>query len=104
FSTANIANLARELVDPITIGAIRALARAERFAEIPTYVARPEVAESPTMVAAINAYVSIRRGLHQQTGTLLDEAIAARRPTDTRSATDFLARILLEAGRPSDAL
>ncbi len=31
-------------------------------------------------------------------------AIASRRPTDTRSATDFLARILFEAGRLSDAL
>lgn len=104
FGTASIAKLARELVDPITIGAIRALARAERFAEIPNYVARPEVAESPMLVAAINAFVSIRRGLHEQTGPLLDEAITSRRPTDTRSATDFLARILLEAGRPSDAL
>jgi tetratricopeptide (TPR) repeat protein len=104
FSTASIAKLPCELVDPITIGAIRALARAERFAEIPNYVARPEVAESPMLVAAINAFVSIRRGVHKQTGPLLDEAIASRRPTDTRSATDFLARILLEAGRPSEAL
>jgi len=104
FSTASISKLARELVDPITIGAIKALARAERFAEIPNFVARPEVAESPMLAAAINAFVSIRRGQHQQTGPLLDEAITSRRPTDTRSATDFLARILLEAGRPSDAL
>ena len=104
FSTASIAKLARELVDPITIGAIRALARAERFAEVPNYVVRPEVAASPMLVAAINAFMSIRRGEHDQTGPLLDEAIASRRPTDTRSATDFLARILLEARRPSDAL
>ena len=104
FSTASIAKLARELVDPITIGAIRALARAERFAEVPNYVARPEVAESPMLVAAINAFVSIRRRLPEQTSPFLDEAITSRRPTDTRSATDFLARILLEAGRPSDAL
>jgi tetratricopeptide (TPR) repeat protein len=104
FSTASIAKLARELVDPITIGAIRALARAERFAEVPNYVVRPEVADSPMLVAAINAFMSIRRGEHDQTGPLLDEAIASRRPTDTRSATDFLARILLEARRPSDAL
>jgi tetratricopeptide (TPR) repeat protein len=104
FSTANIAKLAPELVDPITIGAIRALVRAERFAEVPNYVARPEVAESPMLVAVINAFVSIRRKLPEQTGPLLDEAVAARRQTDTRSATDFLARILLEAGRPSDAL
>jgi len=104
FSTTNIAKLPLELVDPLTIGAIRALARSERFAEVPYYVARPEVAESPMLVAAINAFVSIRRGLHDETGPLLDEAIAARRPTDTRTATDFLARILFEAGRLSDAL
>jgi tetratricopeptide (TPR) repeat protein len=104
FSGASIAKLVRELVDPITIGAIRALARAERFSDIPNYVARPEVSDSPMLVAAINAFVSIRRRLQEQTGPLLDEAIASRRPTDTRSATDFLARILLEAGRRSEAL
>ena len=103
-STANIARLERELVDPITIGAIRALARAERFAEVSIYVARPEVADSPMLVAAINAFVSIRRKLPEQAGKFLDEAIASRRPTDTRSAADFLARILLEAGRHADAL
>jgi tetratricopeptide (TPR) repeat protein len=80
------------------------LARAERFAEVPNYVARPEVAESPMLVAAINAFVSIRRRQPEQTSPFLDEAITSRRPSDTRSATDFLARILLEAGRPSDAL
>ncbi len=104
FSTASIAKLDRELVDPITVGAIRALARGERFAEVPNYVARPEVAESPMLVAAINAFVSIRRKAPEQTGPFLDEAIRSRGPTDTRPATDFLARILLEAGRPSDAL
>jgi len=104
FSTANIAKLERELVDPITIGAIRALSRAERFADVPNYVARPEVAASPMLVAAINAFVSIRRKLPQETGPFLDEAIRSRRSTDTRSANDFLARILLEAGRQSDAL
>ena len=104
FSTANIARLERELVDPMTIGAIRALARAERFGDVPGYIARPEVADSPTLVAAINAFVSIRRRLPEETGKFLDQAIASRRPTDTRSATDFLARILLEAGRHSDAL
>jgi tetratricopeptide (TPR) repeat protein len=104
FSTANLANLARELVDPITVGAIRALVRAERFASIPGYIARPEVADSPMMVAAINAYVSLKQGLIPQAGQFLDEAGAARRPTDTRLATDFVARTLLEAGRPSDAL
>ena len=56
------------------------------------------------LVAAINAFVSIRQGLPERTGPFLDEAIASRRPTDTRSATDFLARILFEAGRLADAL
>jgi tetratricopeptide (TPR) repeat protein len=56
------------------------------------------------LVAAIKAYVSLRQALHPQTGQSLDEAIAARRSTDTRIAKDFLARTLLEAGRLSDAL
>jgi tetratricopeptide (TPR) repeat protein len=102
FSTANIANLHRELVDPITVGAIKALVRADHFASIPGYVARPEVAESPVMVAAINAYVSLKQSMHSQAGQLLDDAIAVRRSVDTRSAMDFLARTLLEAGRLSD--
>jgi tetratricopeptide (TPR) repeat protein len=104
FSTANLTNLTRELVDPITISAIRVLIRAERFAEIPSYVARPEVADSPVMVATINAYVSLKQALHPQTGQFLDQATAFHQPTDTRSATDFLARTLMEAGRLADAL
>ena len=44
-------------MDTVTIGAISALARAERFAEVPIYVARPEVADSPMLAATINAFV-----------------------------------------------
>ena len=102
FSTANLANLPRELVDPLTVGAVRALVRAGRFGEIESYVARPEVADLPVMVATIKAYASLRQG--QQTVQFLDQAVAARRTTDTRSLTNFLGRLLLEAGRPSDAL
>jgi tetratricopeptide (TPR) repeat protein len=104
FSSASLTNLRRELVDPIIVGAIRALVRSERFSEVSEYTARPEVANSPMLVATINAYCSLKQALHLDTGNFLDEAIAARQPTDTRSATDLLARTLLEAGRPSDAL
>ena len=98
------ANLPRELIDPLTVGAVRALVRAGRFGEIESYVARPEVADSPVMVATIRAYASLRQGQQTQTAQFLDEAVAARRATDTRSLTNFLGRLLLEAGRPSDAL
>jgi tetratricopeptide (TPR) repeat protein len=104
FSTANLANLDRELIDPIIIGAIRALVSAGREGEVPEYLARPEVSASPVLVAAVNAYVSIRQPLNPQSGQLLDRAITLRHPTDSRSVTDFLARVLMEAGRLSDAL
>jgi tetratricopeptide (TPR) repeat protein len=104
FSTANSANLPRELIDPLTVGAVRALVRAGRFGEVDSYVARPEVADSPVMVATTRAYASLRQDQQTQTAQFLDEAVAARRMTDTRSLTNFLGRLLLEAGRPSDAL
>ena len=104
FSTANLANLPRELVDPITVGAVRALVRAGRFGEIESYVARPEVAGSPVMVATIKAYGSLRQAQRPQASQFLDQAVAARQPTDTRSLTNLLGRLLLEAERPSDAL
>jgi predicted Zn-dependent protease len=104
FSTAKLTNLTRELIDPIIIGKIRALARAERLTEISSYIAQPEVASSPVMVAIINAYVAVKRSLNPEAGQLLDEAIAIRQSADTRAATDFLARTLMEAGRLSDAL
>lgn len=104
FSTAKLAHLGRELIDPITIGAIRALVNAKRFAEIPTYITREEVAASPTIVVTIKAFVALQQSLNREAGEFLDEAIASRQPTDTRSATDFLARTLMDAGRLSDAL
>jgi tetratricopeptide (TPR) repeat protein len=104
FSTAKLAHLERELIDPITIGAIRALVHAKRFAEIPTYVTRPEVAASPMMVATIKAYAALKQSLDPEASRFLDEAIASRRPTDTYSGTDFLAHTLMDAGRLSDAL
>ena len=104
FSTAKLAHLGRELIDPVTIGAIRALVNAKRFVEISTYIARKEVAASPTIVATMKAYVALHQSLNREAGQFLDEAIASRQPTDTRSATDFLARTLLDAGRLSDAL
>ena len=70
FSTANLANLPRELVDPLTVGAVRALVRAGRFGEIDSYVARPEVADSPVMVATIKAYASLRQGQPPQAGSV----------------------------------
>ena len=104
FSTANLTNLPRELVDPLTVGAVRALARAERFGEIGNYAARPEVADSPVMVATVKAYASFRQAHQPETAQLLDQAVAGRRTTDSQSLTNFLGRLLLEAGRPSDAL
>jgi hypothetical protein len=104
FSNANVVNLARELIDPIVIGAIRALIRADRWDEILAYVARPEVAVSQVLVATANAYVALKQSLHSEASQWLDKAISLRQPTDTPSATDFLARALLEAGRLSDAL
>jgi transcription elongation GreA/GreB family factor len=104
FSTAKLTHLGRELIDPITIGAIRALVCAKRFAEIPTYVKRPEVTASPVMVATIKAYAALKQSLGGEAGPFLDDAIGSRLPTDTRSATDFLARTLMDAGRLSEAL
>ena len=104
FRTADIRKLNRELVDPITVGAIRALARAQRFAEMSAYVERTEVSGSPVMVGTINAYASLKQKMQPQASRYLDEAIAARRPTDSHATSDFLARTLLEAGRPADAL
>ena len=43
FSTANLTSLPRELVDPLTVGAVRALARAERFGEIATMPLGPKL-------------------------------------------------------------
>jgi tetratricopeptide (TPR) repeat protein len=104
FSTANLANLPPELVDPLTVGAVRALVGAKRFGEVASYIARPEVANSPVMVATIEAYASFKQSQQQQAAQFLDEAVAAHRPTDTRSLTSFLGELLLEAERPAEAL
>jgi transcription elongation GreA/GreB family factor len=104
FSTAKLAHLDRELIDPLIIGAIRALVRAKRFAEVPNYVTRAEVAASPVLVSTIHAYAALKQSLDREAGQSLDDAIASRQPTDTCSTTDFIARTLMEAGRLSDAL
>jgi hypothetical protein len=104
FTTAKLDNLKRELIDPIIIGAVRALVRAKRFAEVPNYATRAEVAASPMMVATIKAYAALKQSLDVEGGQFLDAAVASRQPTDSLSTTDFLARTLMEAGRLSDAL
>ena len=104
FSTAKLAHLDRELIDSLIIGAIRALVRAKRFAEVPSYVTRAEVAASPVLVSTIHAYAALKQSLDREAGQFLDDAIASRQPTDTYSTTDFLTRTLMEAGRLSDAL
>ena len=47
---------------------------------------------------------SLRQAQRPQASQFLDQAVAARQPTDTRSLTNLLGRLLLEAERPSDAL
>lgn len=104
FSTANIANIKQDLVDPLTLGAIRALVRASRFQEVSDYLERPEVKGSPTLVASIQAYSALKQSQETLCSQELDEALASRRPEDTSPVIDFLARTLLEAGRLNDAL
>ncbi len=104
FSTAKVEHLNRELIDPVTIGAVRALVRAKRFAEVSNYVTRAEVAASPMVVSTVQGYAALKQFLESEARQFLDDAIASRQPTDTHSAADFLARILMEAGRLSDAL
>jgi tetratricopeptide (TPR) repeat protein len=104
FSSANLANLVQELIDPLTIGAIRALVRANRFNDLPQYLGRPEVAKSPALAATIQAYVALKQSQEPFASQKLDEALRVRQPADTHSTTDFLARTLLEAGRLNDAL
>lgn len=104
FSTCNITNIKQDLVDPLTLGAIRALARAGRFPEISNYLERPEVKGSPALVASIQAYSALKQSQEALYSQKLDEALASRRPEDTSTTIDFLARTLLEAGRLTDAL
>ena len=104
FSTANIANIKQDLVDPLTLGAVRALVRAGRFQEVSDYLERPEVKDSPTLVASIQAHSALKQSQETRCSQKLDEALASRRPEDTSTTTDFLARTLLEAGRLNDAV
>ena len=104
FSTASIANIRQDLVDPLTLGAIGALVRAGRFQEVSDYLDRPEVKGSPTLVASIQAYAALKRSQEGLCSQKLDEALASRCPQDTDTTIDFLARTLFEAGRLNDAL
>jgi predicted Zn-dependent protease/transcription elongation GreA/GreB family factor len=104
FTTAKLENLDRELIDPVIVSATRAFLLARRFADLEAYAARPEVAASAMMVATIKANLALTQSQAAGAGRLLDEAVAARRPDESRCATDFLARTLMEAGRPVDAL
>jgi tetratricopeptide (TPR) repeat protein len=103
-STANIANINHDLVDPLTLGAIRALVRAGRFQEVSDYLDRPEVKGSPSLVASIQAYAALKQSQEALCSQKLDEALASRCPEDTSPTIDFLARTLLEAGRLNAAL
>jgi transcription elongation GreA/GreB family factor len=103
-SSAKLENLDRELIDPVIVSAIRAMVRAKRFAEVANYAARAEVAASPVMVATVKAYAALNQSHDIEAGRFLEEAIASRQPEDSRCATDFLARTLMEAGRLADAL
>jgi tetratricopeptide (TPR) repeat protein len=104
FSSAKLDDLERELVDPIVVSAIRAMTLAKRFADVESYTARAVVVASPVMVATIMAYSALKQSHDVEAGKFLDEAIASRQSADSRCATDFLARTLLEAGRLPDAL
>ncbi len=61
FSTANIANIKQDLIDPLTLGAVRALVRAGRFQEVSDYLERPEVKGSPTLIASTRASITSRK-------------------------------------------
>jgi hypothetical protein len=104
FSSANLANLKQDLVDPLTIGAVRAITLAERYDEVEAYASRPEVVNSPALASAIRVYSALKQGSNADANQFLDAAIASREDSDTLSTTDLLARTLMEAGRWLDAL
>jgi predicted Zn-dependent protease/transcription elongation GreA/GreB family factor len=104
FNSAKLENLDLELIDPVVVSAARAMIRAKRFAEIASLVTRAAIIGSPVMVATIQAYAAQNQSHDIEAGQFLDKAIASRQPEDSRCATDFLARILMDAGRLSDAL
>jgi tetratricopeptide (TPR) repeat protein len=103
-TSATLEGLPRELADPIIASAARALVRAKRIQKVSNYLQRPEVAASAMLGATIKAYVALKQSREGEAIQFLEEAIASRRADDSRSATDFLARTLLEAGRLIDAL
>jgi tetratricopeptide (TPR) repeat protein len=103
-TSAKLEGLPRELADPIIASAARALVRAKRFQEVSNYLQRPEVAASAMIVATMKAYVALKQSREAEAAQFLEEGITSRRADDSRSATDFLARTLLEAGRLADAL
>lgn len=104
FSSAKLENLDRELIDPVIVSAARAMIRVKRFGDVASLVTRAEVASSPVMVATIKAYTALKRSNDVEAGQSLDQAIISRTSDDSRCATDFLARTLIEAGRLTDAL
>lgn len=104
FSTANTASIKQDLVDPLMLGAIRALVRAGRFQEVADYLDRPQVNRSLALVSAIQAYSALKQAQEALCSLKLDEALVSRRPEDSSTTIDFLARALLEAGRLTDAL
>lgn len=104
FSSANLANLKQDLVDPLTIGAVRALTLAERYDQVEAYSSRPEVEGSPALASAIKAFSALKQGANAEANQFLDASLASRKESDTLSTTDLLARTLMEAGRWSDAL
>ncbi|HWG21327.1 MAG TPA: hypothetical protein VG225_12425 [Terracidiphilus sp.] len=104
FSSANIANIKHDLADPLTLGAVRALVRVGRFQDVSDYLERPEVKGSPAFVSSIQAYSALKQAQEMLCSQKLDEALASRRPDDTSTTIDFLARTLVEAGRLNDAL
>jgi transcription elongation GreA/GreB family factor/thioredoxin-like negative regulator of GroEL len=104
FSSAKLENLDRELVDPIIVSAARGMIRIKRFGDVAKLVTRADVASSLVMVATIRAYACLKQSNDVEAGQSLDQAIISRKPDDSRCATDFLARTLIEAGRLADAL
>jgi len=104
FSSTKHENLDRELVDPVVVSAARAMIRAKRYADALNLGARPEVASSPVLVATIKAYTALNESRDNEAGQFLDGAIHSRQAQDSRCATDFLARTLIDAGRLADAL
>jgi len=104
FRLAKLDRLERELIDPIIVSATRAIIRAKRFSEVSNLVTRAEVASSPVMVATIKAYTALNQSQDVDAGRFLEEAVTSRQPEDSRCATDFLARTLIDAGRLADAL